>query len=55
MLTGLGRRLLDSCASCTDFGIESIGDGRMTVICDRGEISGCVQQFTEKNAHIGYA
>jgi hypothetical protein len=54
MLTGLGRRLVDACASCTDFGIESIADGRMTVKCDRGNIGSCVHQFTGSDMPFGY-
>jgi hypothetical protein len=54
MLTGLGRRLVDACSNCTDFGIESIGNGSMTVKCDRGNISSCVQQFTDSDKSFGY-
>jgi hypothetical protein len=54
MLTGLGRSLVDACINCTDFGIESIADGRMTVKCDRGDISSCVQQFTGTGRPLGY-
>ncbi len=54
MLTGLGRRLVDACSNCTDFGIESIGNGRMTVKCDRGNISSCVQMFTGTGRLFGY-
>jgi hypothetical protein len=54
MLTGLGRRLVDACVNCSDFGIESIENGRMTVKCDKGKISSCVQQFTSTDRPYGY-
>lgn len=54
MLTELGRRLLDACVNCQDFGIEAISDGSMTVKCDRGEISRCAQHFTSIGRPYGY-
>lgn len=54
MLTGLGRRLLDACVNCQDFGIEAINDGSMTAKCDRGEISKCVRHFTGIERPYGY-
>ncbi|MFV2040654.1 MAG: hypothetical protein ACC644_01560 [Candidatus Hydrothermarchaeales archaeon] len=54
MLRCLGRRLVDACANCADFGIESIAKGRMTMKCDGGNISSCVQQFSDAYILGGY-
>lgn len=54
MLTGLGRRLIDACSHCQDFGIDSISDGHMVARCDRGEISLCVKSFSIVDRPIGY-
>ncbi len=55
MLTGLGRRLMDACSHCQEFGIESVADGHMVTRCDRGEISHCLKSFSTIDRPAGYA
>ncbi len=50
----MGRRLLDSCINCQDFGIEAVHNGTMTARCDRGEISSCLKNFTGVEKPAGY-